>query len=283
MTSLVDFTGLTDDLAFKYVFSHQELLEDLFNSYLEYLSYYKEKIITVMPEAFMQALKKNKRNFYGDIVAINSKGNIYSIEMYNKYNLEQVKKSLSYMTRLYSNQLNAKESYGGAKKVTSLNFVKGNYLNKDNSLVRRYVLKNVISNEELEINNLEYVIIYLDQIASPKYNKCKLRFYKWLKFIKEDNMENLKKIAKGDKVMEQSLRYVQEFLSDPEIEAIYGRDNEKKREGIQEGIQEGYQESRNNMAIEMLKDKVNLKTIAKYTKLSLKEIKELQKNYCEID
>ena len=64
------------------------------------------------------------------------------------------------------------------------------------------------------------------------------------------------------------------------IRDYYSYMNSYKEEGLQEGLQKGLQQGLYQQAIQtaknMLKDKVDIKLISKYTSLSINEIEELK-------
>ena len=71
------------------------------------------------------------------------------------------------------------------------------------------------------------------------------------------------------------------YLSDEELlkldqEEYYQKGiKEGIKEGIEQGIKEGIEQNRCEMIINMYKDKMPIETIAKYSNLSIKEIKNI--------
>ena len=63
---------------------------------------------------------------------------ILIIEMYNNFQKEGFNKSISYLTRIFSNQLERGESYLNVKKVIGINFMKGNYNYNNFYLINEY-------------------------------------------------------------------------------------------------------------------------------------------------
>ena len=105
------------------------------------------------------------------------------------------------------------------------------------------------------------------------------------------NKEDLFKLSKTDKLAKKyydklmELNTNQEFvglLSNDEEYEIYvkseireARDDAHK-EGIKEGLAQGSKESKQEIAKTMLKEKMDIKLIAKVTKLSIEEIEQLK-------
>ena len=76
---------------------------------------------------------------------------------------------------------------------------------------------------------------------------------------------------------------VEEFSVDKDIYVAYGREKEKERihrtdvlMAEEKGLKEGAKQKSIEIAKSMLNDNIDINTIIKYTKLSEKEIKELQ-------
>lgn len=109
--------------------------------------------------------------------------------------------------------------------------------------------------------------------------------------MKACSLEEMEKIAEGDEVMEQALRYMENFLNDEKIREQYDMANDAlyyaKMDGIEQGIVQGIEqgieqgaEKRNVEIVKtMLKEKVPLVDISKYTGLTEKEIMKLKEEY----
>lgn len=208
-----EFVGLTNDLCFKKVFSNKEILEDFINSFFKYLG--KDITYEYSDIEFQSAIMPNNKNIklhYGDIIITLSNGDIINLELYrNSFTKRNFNKSLSYMCRLYSNQLLRKdENYEHNKKVISLNLIKGNYNQNNNNLVNTYKLKNNFSNKEVE-DTLEMYLVRFDLSKKVSYNLFNERFVKWLKLINSTTLEEMQEIGKGDEIMENSIRVVDEW------------------------------------------------------------------------
>ena len=100
------FANLTNDILFKYVFSHKEIVTDLLTSFFDYIGTSKKiKSIQVFKDYPTYGKNLEDKVFFGDIVAILDTGEIVSIEMYNnKFGKEEYMKSASYLSRLFGNQ-----------------------------------------------------------------------------------------------------------------------------------------------------------------------------------
>ena len=95
------FVNLTNDVLFKYVFSHEELAKDLLTSVFDYIGISKKiEKIEVFKDYPMYGKKLEDKIFYGDIVAILDTGEIVSIEMYTQFSREEYLKSASYLSKI---------------------------------------------------------------------------------------------------------------------------------------------------------------------------------------
>ena len=94
MNNKNDFNYLSDDLTFKYVFSHNYILKYFINLFLDYIN------------SDLRFNNKQVNLYYGDIVANLSNGDIISLEMYkNKFTIDDYNKSYAYKCRIFANQL----------------------------------------------------------------------------------------------------------------------------------------------------------------------------------
>ncbi len=267
-----NFVGFTNDLCFKKVFSAREILEDFINSFLKFMglnvSYEYSDIrfqSMIMPD------NKNIKLFYGDIIITLSNGDIISLEMYkDKFTKRDFNKSLSYICRLYSNQLLKKdENYEDNKKVISLNLMKGNYNRSNASLVNTYKLKKDYTNKIVE-GTLEMYLVRFDLSKKVSYNLFNERFIRWLRLINSESFLEMKEIAKGDQIMENSIRVVDEWNKTH----IYTWED-YIREQTSRAMYIGREENTLEIAKSMLKDNMPIKSIIKYTGLSQEEVENL--------
>ena len=265
------FYPLTDDLCFKHIFSKEEVLEDFLNSFLEFMNLEKVTLkVKANTQYEMIGKSRNKKVFYGDILIFTNSNKIFSLEMYQKFQKEEFNKSVSYITRIFSGQLERGKKYLDAKKVIGLNFINENY-HDNNELVNDYGFINKVSLRSLEDECLEMYLIRLDLVKKKVYNDTETRFIKWLRFIGAKDVLEMSKIAEGDEVMEQTLKFMEDFLNDEEIRDVYDKINDVERYAKEEGQ---YQE-KIKTAKNMLKKGISILDISEITGLSLSEINAL--------
>ena len=193
------FKNLTDDICFKYIFSKEIILKDFLNSFFLYIGK-KERVVSVKSNTEMELFGRKYKHkvFYGDILVFTNAESILSIEMYNHFGREEFNKSVSYLTRIFSSQLERGENYQKVKKTIGINLMKGNYNLNNFYLVNDYGFINKLNYGGIKDECLEMYLIRLDLVWEKVYNDNNKRFIKWLKFINVESLEEMRKIVKGD-------------------------------------------------------------------------------------
>ena len=93
----------------------------------------------------------------------------------------------------------------------------------------------------------------------------------------------MSKIAKGDKNMEQAVKFMRSFVNDEEVLDIYDKINDVKyyakeeghAEGLAEGHVKGIAENKKETAKKMLEKGISIQDISEITGLSLSGIQAL--------
>lgn len=100
------FKNLTDDICFKHLFKEEEFLSDFLNSFFDYIGVKKKVVgLKVTTESEMHGSKRKNKVFYGDLLVYLDTDEIVSLEMYKHFREREFKKSLSYLARAFSDQL----------------------------------------------------------------------------------------------------------------------------------------------------------------------------------
>ena len=273
---------LKDDLLFKKIFSDQEVLEDLVNSFFEVMGMEERfKAVKCEAEECILPNSKDKKVFAGDVVATVASGDILNLEIYkNNFGRHEYKKTMCYLTRLYSNQIKSgSNEYEQIRKVIGITFMHGNFRNLNPELINRYKFCKLPEVELIDEGDINCYLVRLDLAEKIDYTLSEKRFYKWLRFINATSISELIEIGKGDKIMENSIRVVQEWYKETSRNALQDALAEEryygKVDGEKIGKKLGIKQTRFETAKEMLKDNMKLDTIMKYTKLSKKEILSL--------
>lgn len=257
-------------------------LKDLVESYFDVKGWNKKvsKVI-ITAESLMLPSKKEHKTMYGDIVATLDTGEILSIEMYSRFGLREYKKSASYITKLYSDQLKKNDDYYNAKKVIGLSFMTGNYHRDCYEIINEYgfnkkrTIETIYEDEVLMLD-----LIRVDLVNVELYTYTKKRFFKWLKLINAKSIEEMKNIANGDEIMEKTVKYLQEFVNDPEILEIYSHDRLNQLnaydDGVAQGRTEGIEQEKINTAKNLLNIGLNTNVISQATGLTKEQIEDLK-------
>ena len=274
------FYNLTNDILFKHVFSHKQLIISLLTAFFHSIGMPKNiSEVEIYKDYPMYGKNVLDKVFFGDILVVLDTGEIVSVEMYNQFNKEEYMKSASYLSRLFGNQLKKGDTYINAKKVYSINFITGNYSNENQELINNYGFVRKVENPNLDNEFINMYLVRLDLVSKMVYNKNKDDWIRWLKLMVAKNMEEMENIGKGDDAMEQSVAYVKEFLKENgttfQDRLIYEK-NVGRDEGLAEGRAEGKKENAIETAKNMLLDKVDINKIVQYTGLSVKQIEALK-------
>lgn len=177
-----------------------------------------------------------------------------------------------------------------------INFNGKNYLKNEEVIDLKYYDKYLNVGEK----NFRKIHLNLEKVNYKYYNKEKInRFEKALLLLKLTKEDEILELVKGDSLLENvakdiiSYSRAREIVDAYENEMIeenyrrqsieYATKQAVKRgtkngikEGIKEGIKKGVYQNKKDTALSMLKDKIPIFQIAKYTNLSVDEIKKLR-------
>ena len=270
------FVNLTNDITFKFVFSHESLITDLLLSFFDYIGIHKKiESIRVFKDYSIYGANLEDKVFFGDIVAILDTEEIVSIEMYTNFGKEEYMKSASYLSRLFGNQLKKSDTYLKAKKVYSINFMSGNYYKENTEVINDYGFVRKIEKPSMANEFISMYLIRLDLVKNMVYNKNKKRLIRWLRLMNAKSIDEMKKIGGNDKTMEQTIAYVDAFLKE-EGTTFQDKINYEKNKSHEEGFNEGIKENAIEIARNLLKTELKIDDIAKATGLSKQEIEALK-------
>ena len=270
------FNSLLDDLTFKNVFSNSHLLKWFINNFMRYLNLrvrcYDSQVIS---QYYIKPHNKKYKLYYSDLVAILDNENIICLECYkNSFSVEECNKSLSYVCRIYANQLynkNEKRSYKNVSKVIGINIMHGNYNRDSKNLVSKYKIQNNLSHKDLTNNGIEIYNINLDLLKEIPYTLDEDEFITILRIINAKTLNEMEYYVKkkGVREMNEVLEYVRRW-NEESMEHNF-------EDYIQDRIRESNIEIREEDAKIMLKKNYPISDIQEITGLALSEIKSLQK------
>ena len=281
---------LTVDYAFKRVFGkngNESILKDLLESILNI----EIKSITIQnPE-----IPKNMRDGKVGVLDVRAELNgdeITEVEMQvqDQHNID--KRSPTYLTKIYSDQLKEGEQYIEVKKVVVINILNFDYYKRNSyHSVARMMFEESKENEKVD----------LGYIVEDKYatKDLEMHFIELQKFRKKDpdmsnkleqwlclicNEEDKIKMAESkNEEIEKAKKELEKLAMNPEDRELYElrlkaiRDEMNIRySGYIDGMAEGKAEEKTQIARNLLKENVNIEFISKVTGLSLKEIEKLK-------
>ena len=293
---------LTVDYAFKRVFGrngNESILKDFLESILDI----EIKSITIQNPEIPKNIKNSKVGIL-DIRAEVNGDEITEVEMqvHNQYNID--KRSPTYLTKIYSEQLNEGEPYIKVKKVAVINILNFNYYKRNSyHSVARMMFEESKENEKVDLGYIvedKYATKDLEMhfIELPKFRKkdpdMSNKLEQWLCLICDEE-DKIKMAESKNEEIEKAKKELEKLAMNPEDRELYElrlkaiRDEMNIRysgyvdgmaDGMAEGEAKGRAEGKNERNIEiaknMLKENVNIQFISKMTGLNLEEIEKLK-------
>ena len=285
---------LTVDYAFKRVFGrngNEAILKDFLESILDIEI---KDIIIQNPE-----IPKNMRDSKIGILDVRAEINgreIIEVEMQvqNQYNID--KRSPTYITKLYSDQLKEGDSYIEVKKVAVINILNFNYYKRNSyHSVARMKFEDSKENEKVDMGYIvedKYATEDLEMhfIELPKFREknpdisSKLDQWLWLICGEEEKIKMAKKENEKIKEAKSELDKLEMSAEDRELyelrlKAIRDEINIRESgytDGMKEGEEKGKKEGKNEIAQNMLKENLSIELISKLTGLPQSEIENLK-------
>jgi len=266
------FIPLTDDLLFKETFGlpkNIRFLEYFLEVYFNYpFGYLKDKL-EVFYESPIEKSRYYDKGFRNDLKVIINNEIICNIEIYSTFNKESLQKSKSYIMRIYSTQLDIGDEYSNIKKVTQINFV-DNISNEVKVLIDEEIKKTLYLGDERTSEDLNLDIVRLDLARNIDYNDNN-RFMRLLNFIGAQSKEERDEVAKGDEMLMEINKWVNNYVNDDDMWwRVHNDEYWNKRIYREAGREEGLIDGRNERNIEIAKNLLK-------TNLTLEEIENLQK------
>ena len=230
-----------------------------------------------------------------DVQATIDDGKVIDIEMQVKdeKNIEQ--RTLYYGSRIISGQLERGEKYKQIKPVILINILNFNIFN-----VEEYHTQTVtVLKEHRTYEVLKEVTYHF--IELPKFRKAKPELKNmlecWLALIDNQKGGLVQMAEEKEKIIKEAKREVEEIVNAKELKEILeyrwsaeldensriGNAMEEglekgMKKGMKQGIEKGIEQSSKKIAMEMLKENIDLETIIRCTKLSKKDLEILMKD-----
>ena len=209
------------------------------------------------------------------------------IEMNNNFSKSSLERNISYMMDIYKSNLRRGEGYN-FNYVVQIN-INNFTFNGNDQEVEEYSLKN--NKGELLTDKIKIINIYLPLIRKKYYNKDVLNdIDKLMLVFNEEDDEELSKVYKGVSIMEEYVKEAKRASTNDEIVGLYDKElheeklritelEEARDEGIifgeKKGLAIGEKKGIIETAKNMIKDRLDINLISKYTGLPKAEIEKL--------
>ena len=290
MNNNLERLPLTDDYIFKRVFAYKGN-ESVLKDFLEALLKIEIKGIKITNPEIIPYEKGEKRGLL-DIKAEINDGTMLDVEMQMKNERNTEERATEYMGKMISEQLQVGEDYQNLKKsivifITNYNFLKRNSYHSigrmkfDKTIEDEYV--NLGYDKEDEVAS-KYIEVHY--IELPKFKKKELsKFTKldqWM-CIFTQNREGIMLAEKENKEIKRAINTLDFLSKDPKererhnsiVMAEYNR-LVSEHNFFEDGKKEGKIEGKIEIAKKMLKEKVPIEMIEKFTELSKEEIEKIK-------
>ena len=286
MENNLELLPLTDDYIFKRVFAYKGN-ESVLKDFLEALLKIEIKGIKITNPEIIPYEKGEKRGLL-DIKAEINDGTMLDVEMQMKNERNTEERATEYMGKMISEQLQVGEDYQNLKKsivifITNYNFLKRNSyhsvgrLKFDKTIEDEYVNMGYDKEDEIASKYIEVHYIEL-----PKFKKKELsKFTKldqWM-CIFTQNKEGIMLAEKENKEIKRAINTLDFLSKDPKererhnsiVMAEYNRLVSEHN-----FFEDGKKEGKIEIAKKMLKEKVPVEMIEKFTELSKEEIEKIK-------
>ena len=270
----IEYSGLLNDILFKQVFSQEKYLRLLLNS-CGFLSKEDLKIISKNTQGYLEKIEYAHKAMYSDII-VETEDIIIDIEAQTNFDLEALNKSKAYAHALSGYQLKSREHYENMKSLVQIIFAKK--VSKKLKLKKEFLDHFHLVNEELNCYHSDDFRIYLVQVdkeASEGYNDNKM-FKKMVMMMNASSLEEVKKITKGDEILMDMAKEIEEFLYGKKAMDLFGDRKRYEKMYLEQGRNEGINQTQEETVRRMLKNNLPIEDIVKYTGLSLEQVKKFQ-------
>ena len=277
---------LTVDYAFKRVFGkngNESILKDLLESILNI----EIKSITIQNPEIPKNMKDGKVGIL-DVRAELNGDEITEVEMQvqDQHNID--KRSPTYLTKIYSDQLKEGEQYIEVKKVVVINILNFDYYKRNSyHSVARMMFEESKENEKVDLGYIvedKYATKDLEMhfIELPKFRKkdpdMSNKLEQWLCLIcdEEDKIEMAK--SKNEEI-EKAKKELEKLAMNPEDRELYELRLKAIRDEMNirySGYIDGKAERNIEIAKNLLKKQMPIQDIAEVTGLSIEEIEKLK-------
>ena len=286
MENNLELLPLTDDYIFKRVFAYKGN-ESVLKDFLEALLKIEIKGIKITNPEIIPYEKGEKRGLL-DIKAEINDGTMLDVEMQMKNERNTEERATEYMGKMISEQLQVGEDYQNLKKsivifITNYNFLKRNSYHSvgrmkfDKTIEDEYVNMGYEIEDEVASKYIEVHYIELPKFKEKELSKF-TKLDQWM-CIFTQNKEGIMLAEKENKEIKRAINTLDFLSKDPKererhnsiVMAEYNRLVSEHN-----FFEDGKKENSIEIAKEMLKEKMPIDMIMKFTKLTKEEIENLK-------
>jgi len=295
---LSKFLDPKNDFAFKKIFGtpkHKDILIHFLNDMIDFKDNAIIETVSFLKPSQDPDVAFAKQSIV-DVLCTDQQGRQYIVEMQVARTEAFVKRAQYYAAKAYVSQINKSEAYHNLKEIIFLAITDFVMFEHKPEYKSDHVILDKNSHEQ-DLKDFYFCFLELPKFKK-KISELTTIVEKWAYFFKHasDTKEaDLQKIIGNDQVIGQAYEALNQFSWKPED--LLGYEQELKRErdaqsiltvkikdAIQnathkakaEGIAEGRKEEKIEIAKALLKQRLNLKQIAKVIGLSMQEIKSLK-------
>ena len=268
------------DFIFKNIFGNKtspNILISLLNAVLGYKEETKKITEITIDDSFIKKENIDDKFSILDIKATLSDGTRVNIEMQIIDQYDMKKRSLYYLSRLYSEQLKQGDEYKKLNGAIGINILNFNLLNNE-----RY--HNSYLFKESETNEVFTDLMQIHIIELPKFNKkpseIKDELESWVEFLKEPSAEVVEMLSKKVPEIIEAFEVLKVVSSDVETRRdaeIRIKAMSDKASSLAGAKKEGEYQKSLSVAKVSLENGLSMDMIAKITGLELSVIEKLQK------
>ena len=302
---LSKFLDPKNDIAFKKIFG-TEKNQDILIHFLNDMLVFKEgKPISKV--SFLKTVQDPeiaaKKTSIVDIMCVDEVGNQYIVEMQVAEGDGFIKRAQYYAAKAYSSQLNVAGKYHTLKEIIFLAITNFVMFPDKQEFKSDHVILDKLTNEH-DLKDFSFTFLELAKFNKTKDELSSIidRWSYFFKHAQETKEKDVQQIVGKDPIIERAYEELNQFswseeeLRSYEAEIKRERDNQAvqskqisillakeynegkakgKAEGLAEGEARGKVKNAKNIAKNMLKKGMDLNLIAKFTNLSIEEIKKL--------
>ncbi|MCK4493795.1 MAG: Rpn family recombination-promoting nuclease/putative transposase [Methylococcales bacterium] len=277
------FADPTNDIAFKKIFGDRNKKEILISFLNAILGFEGRQTITniVIVNPYQVPKIEQLKETILDIKATNQAGENFIVEMQKKDLGDFTKRTLYYTSKAYVEQLNKGDKYSKLRKVYFIGLVKFNIFSNKNYISRHLILNKETLSQDFD--DFEFTFLELKKF-NKSLDQLETILDKWIYFLKyAEKLDFIPKELEGISEIKEAFQIAIQHKWDREELEVYDYIGLKEYDEIHEietaikkGIKKGIKSNSIDIAIKMLKNKMDINIVMELTNLSQKEIEDLK-------